>query len=182
MHKIQRVSYIFRVFFQVAFFALPIFLMLFWLTASGPTWVWNGITIESIPSGIKMLHAFNWETRFLGLGITLILSTGIHMLTLYFLIKLFHLYEKGEIFSSVNVNYIKNIGYLLLFGQLLINPLYQAFISAAITWQNPKGLGVISISLDQTNIAIVVAAVLIILISWIMAEGCKLREEHAFIV
>lgn len=180
MNKIQRVSRVFRVLFQTLFFILPLLLILFWMTASHPSWEWNGIKIQSIPSGIKMLHAFNLETRLLGLSISMI-PTIIHMLILYFLFKLFGLYEKGEIFSIVNVKYIKNIGYLMLLDQL-VNPIYQLFISVAMTWQNPKGQGVASITMDQTNIATMIAAVLIILISWIMAEGCKLREEQALIV
>lgn len=180
MNKIQRVSIIFRVLFQIAFFALPLSLILFWLSAPSPIWQYNGITMMSVPQGIKILHAFNWETRLLGLVISAI-PASIHMLILYVLIKLFVLYEKGEIFSIANVNYIKNIGYLMLLDQL-VNPIYQMLISGAMTWKNPKGYGIVEITLDQTNIYIVVAAVMIILISWIMAEGCKLREEHAFIV
>lgn len=181
MNKIQRVSTIFQALFQVAFFALPILLILFWLSAPYPVWQLGGFTVESIPPGIKIMHAFNMETRLIGLGISII-PTAIQMLILYFLNKLFGLYRKGEIFSIANVNYIKNIGYLMLLDQLLVNPIYQLFITAGMTWQNPKGHGVASITMDQTNIAIVIAAVLIILVSWIMAEGCKLREEHALIV
>lgn len=181
MNKIQRVSTIFQIFFQVAFFTLPLWLILFWLFAPYPVMQFGGITIESIPRGIKMMHAFNLETRLIGLSISII-PTAIQMLILYFLNKLFGLYRKGEIFSIANVNYIKNIGYLMLLDQLVVNPIYQMLISAGMTWHNPKGQGVIMITMDQTNIAIVIAAVLIILVSWIMAEGCKLREEHALIV
>jgi hypothetical protein len=108
---------------------------------------------------------------------------GFELLTLYFLIKLFKLYEQGEIFSIRNVNFIRKTGYTMLIGQL-INPVYQVLISVTLTWHN-KLHGVpryATIAFDGTSVGIILTSLMIILISWIMAEGCKLREEQQLTV
>jgi hypothetical protein len=47
-----------------------------------------------------------------------------------------------------------------------------------MTWQNPPGHRAATLSLSSIDIATLLTAILIILISWIMAEGCRLREEQ----
>lgn len=182
MHKIQRVSLFFRVLFQIAFIVLPVALVLFWLNGPNPivlspvTEASSGVEITFIPKSIHIMHAVSGMEKFYGFLITLI-PTGIDLLTLYFLIKLFRLYEKGEIFTISNVRYLRNIAYTLLVGEL-INPIYQGLISGAMTWHNPPGHRFASIGFDGTDFGIILLTLFIILISWIMAEGCKLREEQ----
>jgi hypothetical protein len=96
---------------------------------------------------------------------------------LYSLIKLFGLYSKGEIFSVNSVKHIRNIGYALLITQI-VNPLYEGLMGLALTWHNPHGHRFASVTLNQTNLGIIFVALIVILVSWIMAEGCKLREEQ----
>jgi hypothetical protein len=115
--------------------------------------------------------------KLLGFFVSAILL-GIALFILYFLIKLFRLYEKGEIFSFNNVRYIRNIGYVLLIGQLIASPLNQFLMGLVLTWRNPHGHRFAAITLDQTNFGILLTALLVLLISWIMAEGYKLREEQ----
>lgn len=101
----------------------------------------------------------------------------VELCIIYFLIKLFQLYEKGEIFSLQNVRYIRNIGLVLLIEQV-VSPIYEAVMGLVLTWGNPPGHRYASITLDGTNVGIVLTALLIILISWIMAEACQLHEEQ----
>ncbi len=60
----------------------------------------------------------------------------------------------------------------------LIEPFYQFVMGIVLTMHNPPHHRFAAITLDQTNIGILLTAFLIILISWIMAEGCNLREEQ----
>lgn len=178
MEKIQKVSLFFRILFQIAFVALPIFLIAFWIKGPHHTAPWQGLGMDFsfLPKGVEVLHTLTPMEKFYGFLISLI-PNGIDMIVLYFLIKLFRLYEKAEIFSINNVRYLRNIGYALLIGELL-SPIYQSLISFAMTWNNGHGHRYITITLDGTNIGIMLLALFIILISWIMAEGCKLREEQ----
>lgn len=179
MNKIKKTSLFFRILFQIIFVLLPIILLIAWMNAPTPLTIFgNAITMDFIPHGIPILNPMTTMTKIFGFLVSLI-PMLVNLFVLYFLIKLFRLYEQGEIFTANNVRYIRNTGYALLIGQLL-NPIYQALLSLVLTWNNPphRGLRVISISLDGTNIGILLMSLLIILISWIMAEGYKLKEDQ----
>jgi hypothetical protein len=189
MEKIERVSLFFRIIFQLAFIALPITLCVAWLRAPEPLQLLGGIIDMSIIprayivmhlQGNFILHTLSIGEKFFGFLVSMI-PGGVDLFVLYFLIKLFRLYEKGEIFSANDVYYIRNIGYALIIGQLL-NPIYEVLMGLVLTWQNPPGHLFTLVKLDQTNFGILLMAILIVLVSWIMAEGCKLREEQQLTV
>jgi len=182
MNKIQRVSYYFRILFQLIFISMPILQAIGWSYAPGVLNFRLGV-IDMIPEMYRshiMVNAFGLDTKMLGFLVSMV-PISINLLVLYFLIKLFKLYEQGEIFSLINVGYLRKIGYALLIGQL-INPVYEFVMGAVLTWHNPPGHGIAMITIGTTNLGIVLMALLVILISWIMAEGCKLREEQQLTV
>ncbi|MHB1949509.1 MAG: DUF2975 domain-containing protein [Gammaproteobacteria bacterium] len=191
MNRIKHVSLFFRIVFQIIFIALPFLLIVSWIYAPNELVLLNGfIKLNAIPatySGMHtfigqaapekaILHTLSLSEKSLGCLISAI-PTMVEMFVLYFLIKLFKLYEKGEIFSLNHVRYLRNIGYALLIGQL-IEPFYQFVMGLVLTIHNPPQHHYAAITLDQTNIGILLTALLVILISWIMAEGYKLREEQ----
>lgn len=183
MDKIKKVSLLFRILFQIAFVALPIIVVLFWIYTPLFTKLANsslGLTISFIPRGTIILHPLSPTTKLLSFIVTLIPVSVIEYI-LYCLIKLFRFYEQGEIFAIHTVRYIKKVGYAMLIGQAL-NPVYDALISGVLTWDNPHGQRVAFITFSGTNFAIILTAFLIILVSWIMAEGYRLQEEHKYIV
>lgn len=181
MNKIKRISYWFRLLFQLLFVALPIISIVFWINAPNPLgFPAAGFSINDIPKSITILHPLSNATKLYGFLINLI-PLGCTELILFFLINLFRFFEQAEIFSVKNVQLIRNIGYTILLSQLL-NPLYWALISVALTWHNPHGQRVMAITFDDTNIFRILTALLVILISWIIAEGYKLREEQQFTI
>lgn len=181
MNRIKRVSFFFRVFFQFLFVLLPVLLIFGWYEAPHALLTLHGdLVIHMVPRSIPLLHPLSSTTKFLGFLISLI-PTCIEMLVLYFLIKLFKLYEKGEIFTLNSVNYFRNVGYMLLIGQV-VNPFYDALLSAALTWDNPPGHRIAVVIFNGKNIGIILIALLVILISWVMAEACKLNEEQQLTV
>ena len=179
MDRIKRVSLFFRAVFQILFIALPVILVIAWVTSPESFVIMGGvINMSFIPRSYvnNILHILTPTDRLLGFGISSI-PMLIELYILYSLIKLFGLYSKGEIFSVNNVRHIRNIGYALLVTQV-VNPLYEGLMGVALTWHNPHGHRFASVTLDQTNLGIIFVALIVILISWIMAEGCKLREEQ----
>lgn len=183
MDKIKRISLFFRVLFQVSFVALPIFLITAWIISSGTLVIIGGaISLNYIPAAYSnsILHVLSGSEKLLALGLGSI-PMFIQLYILYSLINLFKLYEKGEIFPINNVRYIQKIGYALLITQI-IDPIYQGAMGFVLTRYNPPGHRFATITLDQTNLGIILIALLVILISWIMAEGCKLREEQQLTV
>ena len=200
MNRIKNVSLFFRVIFQIIFIALPILLIVSWIAAPNELVFLAGfIKLNAIPEAYRGMHAYTAHgTHFLpplsgemDKALLHTLSTGekitgclvsaipmiVNMFVVYSLIKLFNLYEKGEIFTIKHVKYIRNIGYALLTGQI-IQPFYQFAMGFVLTLNNPPHHRYASITLDQNNIGILLTALLVILISWIMAEGCRLHEEQ----
>jgi hypothetical protein len=183
MDKIKRISLFFRMLFQILFVALPIFLITAWIKSSGTlVSIGGAINLNYVPAAYSnsILHVLSGSEKLLALCVSSI-PMFIQLYILYSLINLFKLYEKGEIFSINNVRYIRNIGCALLITQI-IDPLYQGAMGFVLTRYNPPGHRFVSITLDQTNIGVVLIALAVILISWIMAEGCKLREEQQLTV
>jgi hypothetical protein len=200
MNRIKSVSLFFKIVFQIIFITLPILLIISWIYAPEELVLLAGIIkLNAIPANYAGMHAYSVHgIHFLppasgvhGKAILHTLTIGekiigclvsviplaVHMLIVYSLIQLFNLYEKGEIFTMHHVKYIRHIGYALLAGQL-IQPFYQFAMGLVLTLNNPPHYRFASITLDQTNMGILLTALLVILISWIMTEGCKLREEQ----
>lgn len=179
MNKIQRVSLFLRVIFQIAFVVWPILLIMYWSFAQ--YLIPNFMHIISlIPSGLEILHPITTTDAFFGILIGL-LPSAIIMTILYFLIKLFKLYEQGKIFTVLNVKYIKNVGITMLIGQV-VNFIYEALISFALTFHNPAGHKVAVVTFGNADLYNIFTAIMVIVISWIMAEGCKLQEENQYTV
>ncbi|HSW94096.1 MAG TPA: DUF2975 domain-containing protein [Gammaproteobacteria bacterium] len=195
MNKIKEVSLFFRVVFQVIFIALPILLVIGWAYAPNDVEFLAGIfKFNAVPdaySGMhvyatgelaekSILHTLSIGEKTLACVISVI-PVMIKMAVLYFLVKLFKLYERGNIFSKDHVKYIRNIGYALLIGQL-IQPFYQFAMGFVLTLNNPPHHRYAAITFDQTNLGVLFTALLVILISWIMAEGYKLHQEQQLTV
>lgn len=183
MEKIQRVSLFFRIVFQIIFIALPITLVMSWIYAPEQLLLLSGaLKFDAIPENYKtsLLHTLTLNEKLLG-GLASAVPMIVYMYILLMLIKLFRLYGKGEIFSMAHVKYISKIGYALLITQL-IEPFYQFGMGFILTMNNPHGHRFASITLDQTNGGVLLTALLVILISWIMREGYKLREEQELTV
>ncbi|MFT3742545.1 MAG: DUF2975 domain-containing protein [Gammaproteobacteria bacterium] len=176
--RIKKISTIFRILFQVLFVVIPVVHIFEWINVPESIDIsWKfGFVINAIPKGTEILHPLSTATKLYGFllsGIPIIIIECI----VYFLIKLFRLYEAAEIFTLKNIKYIKKIGYSLLIVQI-INPICQGFLTALLTWGNPHGHRVASITISGTDLVLLLTAFIVILISWIMAEGCRLHEEQ----
>ncbi len=181
-HKIQLVSKIFRWLF--IFFFVTILASSIWFWVGAPKAVGFpsiGLVLQYWPYHIPLLHTLSPMEKFIGFLIQA-LPMFINLFILYCLIRLFRLYEERVFFEMDNVRYIKRIGFALLIGQLLINPITEFLLSFAMTFHNPPGHRIAFVSFSGTNAGIVMASILIILISWIMSEGHKLNEEQQYTV
>ena len=113
MNKIQRVSTFFKWLFVITGIVLPVLLIIFWINApESITTTHHAFVISDIPKIIKIFYPLSSTTKLLGFAISLMPLT-IDLFILYFLIRLFQLYEQCEIFSLRNVRYIKKICYTL---------------------------------------------------------------------
>lgn len=170
--KIKYVSLFFRILFLVLFVAIITKQIFGWMVAPLHTWtgVIPGVYLAYLP------QVLDTNTRLAGFLVTLA-PTGIKLMLLYFLIKLFRLYEQHEFFSSNNVYYIRNVGYALLLEQI-VRPLSDFVLGFVLTSGNPPELRYAGMFITDSNLGLLLMAMLIILVSWIMSEGHKLYDEQ----
>ena len=140
------------------------------------------INLSYIPINYSnsILHPLSISEKLLALAASF-LPLLVQLYIVFSLIQLFKLYEQGIIFSKENVRYIRNIGFGLIATQV-VSLLYQGLMGIILTWHNPPGHRFFSITLGHTNIGVILVALMVILISWIMFEGCKIREEQQLTV
>ncbi len=184
MQKIQRVSHYFRILFQLIFIVIPLVQIVGWSYAPHD-YLFGIDCFNVIPEEYRshiMVSSFGLDTKILGFMLDMV-PASFSLLILYFLVRLFKLYEVGEIFSLANVGYLRKIGYALLISQLA-HPFYEFAMGAVVTWPNPAGQHqrYAAVTIGTTNLGILIMGALVILVSWIMAEGYKLREEQQLTV
>lgn len=180
MNKIKIVSRLFRILFQITFVMLPACLILYWLGAPAPLSILgHSLNIDLIPHempGFPMILHLSRQTRLLGFLVSLIPAVML-LMVFYFLIKLFRLYEKNEIFSLNNIYYLRVVATTVVIGELIFLPIYQGLLSLVLTWHYRPHFVIITV-----NFSILLLSLLLVLISWIMTEGYQLQEEQKYIV
>lgn len=132
--------------------------------------------VAMIPGDVIVQHPLTTMMRLLGLTISLVPMT-ITMLIYSNLITLFLMYERLSYFNLENVAIIRRIGIYLLLAEVL-RPFVELAMSALLTWQNGPGHRLAVMSFKGSNLGLIVTGIMIILISWIIAEGHRLNEEQ----
>ncbi|STX51602.1 Protein of uncharacterised function (DUF2975) [Legionella busanensis] len=106
--------------------------------------------------------------QFLPLSITIMIC--------YKLAKLFRLYAEGKLFEQINIKLIKSISVYMIVGQV-IQLIYQPLITAALTFTNPPGQRIASITLGSANVSTLITAMVILVASWIVKEANQLKLD-----
>lgn len=114
----------------------------------------------------KLNPEFRWTVRPLIFCKIIFWIIGIGILY-----RLFHLYERGVIFTAANVRCLKAIGIWVLAAWALSNAIE---LSKLATYDSAD----IDLRINQTFFA----GILVLLISWIMEEGWKIQEEHTLTI
>lgn len=173
MQKIKAVSMTFRILFQIIFICLFMMHILGWVYAPQYNKLFAVIPNVYTP---YLFHPIALPAKVAGFFITAI-PMATKMLIAYFLVKLFRLYENNEYFTVNNAKYISYAGYTLLLLQL-INPITEFLLGFVLTASNPPGLRLAAATLSSSNIGVILTSLIIILISWITAEACRLHNEQ----
>lgn len=181
MEKIGRLSKILQVILWSFFFFLPIITGVSWIFFEEFYQVGMMDRMHDVNiSGLPFVLPLSLWSRGLGFVVSMIPAT-VDMVVLWYLIKLFSLYARGDVFTATNVRYIRRVGVAMLIGQAL-NPFYQSLLTIAITLGNPKGQRMISLGIGSSNLSEIVTAIMIIVVAWIMDEARKLQEEQALVI
>lgn len=175
MQKIKNTSHLLFLLFRTLCWALPLgtaYLILFHLNSMLDWGSWHTILSQTHiinPTHYSLLH------RLIILLIEL-LPLSITVLICNQLARLFHLFELGTLFEEENIRLIKRISIYMIMGEL-IQLIYQPMITAALTFNNPKGERIASITLGTTNISTLITAFIILVASWIIKEAQQLKAD-----
>lgn len=183
MNKIKGVSKIFRFIFQLSFIALIGLTIIGWTIAPKAIELLghgNGFRFTVIPDFFPILHTPSIREKIYGFLISLA-PLAINLWLVASLVKLFKLYEQGKIFILNSARAIKHSGLALLLSQI-IKPFYEAALSPVLTWHNPIGHRTVMASFDGTNLGLITTSIIILLISWVMTEACKLKQENELVI
>lgn len=180
MNKIKKISQILQIIFKVLLISYPIIAIYGWFFLPLNPDAHMGFHMRFLPLGVPMTIEPSFETRLYGWLINLI-PLGIEMFGLYFLIKLFKLYEMGKIFTLKNVKYIRYIAMTLLL-QVVTKPFIEAITSFILTFHNSKGKHIIALSFTSQDVDRILTGIIIFLVSWIMAEACKMQDEQVYTI
>lgn len=175
MKKIQLTSRLLSYFFKGLSWALPLvtgYFLLFDLE------VITGqlgflLLVPNVP--IHNTLPFSMLHKGLLLAIQLI-PLSMTLLICQALSKLFSLYERGDLFELENIRLIKRIGLLMILGQGL-QLLYQPLMTAALTFNNPEGERLMSITMGSTNASALMTGLVILIASWIVKEANVLKTD-----
>jgi hypothetical protein len=112
----------------------------------------------------------------------LILAIGaVYGKGLYHIRSLFSLYEKGSIFMKENVEQIRQLGYTFIMwaGAEIAIAIVQII---AVANYNADGLNLTLKPTDSGPLTSIAIGLVIIVASWVMDEGRKLREDNELTV
>lgn len=135
----------------------------------------DGMQVTDLP-GVQLIH-LDASTRLLAFLVSL-LPISVMMYLFKNLQKLFGYYAKGNYFTEQNIVIFKRLGYSI-FAWMIMNLIHDCLLSVVLTYLNPPGSRLISVSLSSTDIFYGLIAVMVIVISHVMHEGLKLSNEQA---
>jgi hypothetical protein len=177
MSKISKTSYKYSLLFKALFIIYPLYTVYIWL--SGATIPFGYNAIRMLQEGIDF-SSFPLTLRVYACLLYMI-PTALVMAQFYYLAQLFQLYAKGMIFAKQNINYLKKIGFMLIWQAIAVI-LVQPLITMVLTINAAPGEHIFAVALSNDEVSSMAIGGIVILISWVMNEGRKLQEESALTV
>lgn len=179
MNRIQKWSNRIRVFFQIVLIGIPIGAIFQWVIYDGEALsLLNGLRYRHLD--LPIVQSIPYSSRWLCFGIAMI-KNAVTMFGFYHLIKLFKLYEKGQIFTLETIREMKICAYSV-FGWCIAKFFTSILLILALTFHNPKGQRILAVSFDATDFSTLVIGIITIITVQIMDEARMLKEEHDYII
>jgi hypothetical protein len=172
--RIQNVSGKFSALFSFLIICTPVSILLFWLF------------FNSIPASFKgdLPLSINDTLPLLTLTLAFFVCMIPGSVTVYALLtlkELFKLYENAVVFSAANVKCFRRLGYTMIIW-VLAKIISTSLLSIVLSFNNPPGERQLVVQFSSTDIATLVIGAIVLVISWVMNEACKLNEEQAYTV
>ncbi len=191
MNKIQNTSRYIRYLLNLMLILIPSFMLAQWflLSLNDPN---NFELIDSILSTSRIIQVSDhhvplqtiiWTPPSLLLGVLSdIIQLAPFITGLFILRTIFKAYQAGSIFTLNNATSYKKLGYLFLVDAFITIPLSGSIMGLATTFNNEPGHRILSISFGTPNLNQIFYGFLIIVISWVMQEACKINDDQALTI
>ena len=170
----QGLSQKYLVLIKVLIISVPLGTALYW------------VFYNSLPEGfmlalpIQTITDLPALTRALALLVSM-LPMSIAIYTLITLKVLFSLYAQGVIFSARNVTCFRRLGFALI-AWVIATTLFTPLISGVLSYGAAAGKGVIVAKFGIEEVIMLIISGVVIVVSWAMNEGCKLKDEQALTI
>jgi hypothetical protein len=163
---------------QVMMILVPILTLFFWLTVQTSNDIFLSTGMIQLEHDISSYtnHPLTLQTRFWALMAST-LPSGILLYSLFLLKKLFKSYENGEIFTPQTTQYYRKLGFVFFYW-VLGNIAYGGLISVALSFNNPPGERVLSLSFTGFDILTIFCGFIVLLISNVMGEAQQIADEQ----
>jgi hypothetical protein len=169
--RIQRASRRLRYLLGVIFWAMPVVNAFVWIFMNRFP---KMMTSKMLPYFVHLpLPA---SARLMGFMVVM-MPTGVAMAGTYYLMRLFELYERGEIFKLSNVHCYKKLSRVLIWW-FVAGILCQTLLSVVLTLHRPPGHRIITFELSSSDLTTLLLGLILAVISWVMEEGRKLQEDQ----
>ena len=177
MTKLERMSHRYVIMFRLISYFVLIGMVLFWAIYMTPYDIFSKYGF-GLSEGYATLSKVPLSpiTRLFGFIVSMIPCTVIFY-GLNQLIKLFNNYQKGEVFTLLNVNIYKKLAYSL-YAWIIAGIIYDALISLVLSFNNPPGHRVIMISFQTPDIVALIAGTIVLIISYVMHEALNISEDN----
>jgi hypothetical protein len=123
---------------------------------------------------------FPAQTKLFGFLIALIPSVLIFFCWLN-AAGLFKAFRTSFIYTTENVTRLRRIGWLLLIAELLHMPM-QAALSALVTLAAGTGHGQVVANINGSDFGMIAVAVMLLLASWVIKDGVRMKQENDSII
>ncbi|WP_419786369.1 DUF2975 domain-containing protein [Pseudodesulfovibrio sp.] len=116
-----------------------------------------------------------WDVQLLALA-AMAVPTAMIGYVFWNLARLFGNYARDAVFTDENTRRIRRVGILLLIRELL-SPLEGAALSVILTMHNPPGQHLLNVSVEDSNLTMIVTALTIIVAAHVMAQAREIQAE-----
>ncbi|MBN2125581.1 MAG: DUF2975 domain-containing protein [Deltaproteobacteria bacterium] len=172
---IQHASRRLRRVFTVTLVAIPVLTALVWIFINGLP---EGMQEVILPRYARL--PLPVSARMLAF-IASLLPASVAMYGTAVLIRLFGLYERGQIFRLDNVRCFRSLSRVLI-GWCAVRIVAGPMMSVALTLHHPPGRRILWIGLGSPDITALLVGFVLGVIAWVMEEGRMLREERDYTV
>ena len=97
------------------------------------------------------------------------------------LFKLFGLYQQGLVFTTANIQCIKNIGTVLL-AWIALKLLYPVVVTLVLRFSGASDTLALYMSLGSDELRLLLIGLVIYVIAWIMNEATSLHQEQELVI